>query len=809
MTTEFLRNSAKVAFRQFRKQPGISASIVVTLALAIGANTAIFSFVNALLLKPFPFHEPDRLIEIYSVRGGQRGKLSMREVLDIKERVGAIESIAAHTGSAGGYNYSGDRGGKPEEWRAILTTGNLLHVLGLPLTLGGPWPEHSNRERDFRVILSYEIWQRSFGGRADVIGKTITLDHAPGYVIHGVAAPGLDFPHGVDVYRSIGGFTNYVNRGDRNVVAIARIKAGNSVVQLQSELDALSARLTEAYPASNAGLVIRSEGFREVYAGDVRAYLILLAGAVGFVLLIACANVANLLLSRALAREREIGVKVAIGAGRGHIFLELLTESTLLAAISALCGVVLAGWWVKALRKVIGTQLPQWLSVDLDPAVLLFTAAVAVFAAVVCGLAPAIHLARTSLSGMLREGGRAGTSGPAAGRLRDAMIAAEVAFALMLLSAAGLLIQGFSRLQSQSTGFNADNVQTFRVALGWRRYGGERVTQYYERALSDLGRVPGITGVAIAPSPPLARQQEFTPDTVQLEGQSAREALRNPYVVHQSVSEAYFDLLRIPLKAGRSFTHFDGPTSEQVAIVSERLATRLWPGESPIGKRLRYGPMARNPLPMRVVVGIAGNVQQTRLGGEPGLDLYVPYRQAPTANQYVLARTRLSEAQFRRHTEQVMYGIDSEQSFFDLASYQKRILDSVWQLRLSRSLLFVFAFVALVLAAIGIYSVMAYLVGQRTRELGIRLALGATPGEVQALVVRRSATVGGVGLSIGLAGAVALGVIAQGWIADIEMLDSMAYAVALLALGCVILGASWIPALRASRIDPASTLRVE
>ena len=733
----------------------------------------------------------------------------MREVLDLRERVASIESIAAHTGSAGGYNYSGSGGGKPEEWRAILTTGNLMDVLGVPLALGGRWPEHSNRERDFRVILSHAVWQRSFGGRPDVIGKTITLDHAPGYTIHGVAAPGLDFPHGVEVYRSIGGFTNYVDYADRNVVAIARLKKGTSAERLQAELDSFSTRLAEEHPASNTGLGLRAEGFRDVYAGDVRAYLLLLAGAVGFVLLIACVNVANLLLSRALAREREVGVKVALGAGRRQVLSELLIESSVLALISAGIGIALAWWWMRILRDVIGAQLPAWLSVDMDVRVLVFTVVIALLAAIVCGLAPALHLMRTSLSGMMREGGRGGTSSRTAGRLRDTMIVAEVAFAVLLLAGAGLLIQGFSNLQSQSTGFNADGVQTFRVALGWRRYAGERITQYYDRAQNELSRVPGIVAITVAPMPPLSRQQEYTPNTVQLEGQSAQDAFTNPYVVNQAISETYFDLMRIPIKTGRTFTQFDGPDAEQVAVVSERLASRLWPGEDPIGKRLRYNPMARNPLPFRKIIGVAGNVQHERLGGEPGLDFYVPYRQQPTANQYVLARTRLSEGEFRRHAEQVMFGIDSEQSIFDVASYQKRILDSVWQLRLSRSLLFIFASVALVLAAIGIYGVMAYLVGQRKRELGIRLALGATPAEVQALVVRRSAAVGAIGLFIGLAAAVMAASFVRGWIPGVATLDALPYAAALLALGLVIVGASWIPALRASRIDPASTLRAD
>lgn len=806
---DFIFKQVRYALRQLRRQPGLSASVVITLSLAIGANTAIFSFVNALLVRPFPFKDPDQLVEIYSVRGGQRGKMSMREVIDIREQIPILESLAAHTGGAGGYNYSGDGHGRPEEWRAILTTGNLLDVLGVQPALGGAWPEHSNRERDYRVILSHAVWQRAFGGRTDVVGKTITLDHAPGYVIHGVAPAGLDFPHGAEVYRSIGGFTSYDKRDSRNVVAIARLKRPHTPERLQAELAAVGTRLAQAYPNTNTGLSFRCESFRDVYSGDVRPYLLLLLGAVGFVLLIACGNVINLLLSRALAREREIGVKIAIGAGRRHIIGELLLESVLLALLSAAAGLVLAWWWMKALRSIVGTQLPLWMQVELDGAVLAFTIAISVAAGVLSGLTPALHLIRNSLAGMMREGGRGGTTGIAAQRLRDSMIVVEIALAVVLLAGAGLLMRGFMELQSGAKGFQAKNVATFRVALGWRRYGGERITRYYEQAIEALQAIPGVQTVALVPNPPLARQEESTPNSVQMEGQSLQDALHNPYVIHQQISERYFDLIGIPLKAGRAFTNFDNATSQQVAIVSERLAARLWPGESAIGKRLRYDPAGPKPGAIRTVVGVAGNVQHAQLGGEPSLDMYIPFRQEPTANQYVLARTTLAPSEYQRRAEQVMHRIDSEQSIFDVATYEQRILDGVWQLRLSRSLLVLFATVALALAGIGIYGVMAYVVGQRTREIGIRMALGATAREVQTLVVWRGLLLGVAGLALGLGAAAVLGIVARSAVRTIPAADSVSYIVTILVLGSVIIAASWIPALRASRIDPASTLRAD
>jgi putative ABC transport system permease protein len=589
-----LARNLRLSLRQIRRRPGFAATVILTLGLAIGANTAIFSFVNALLIRPFPFGDPEQLVEIRSIRGGQMGKLSMLEILDIQAQATTLESIAAHTGDAGGYNYSGD-GGKPEEWKAILTTGNLFEVLGVPLTIGAKWPQPLDRSRDYRVILSYGVWQRCFGGRRDIVGKTITLDHAAGYQIHGVAAKGLDFPRGIEVYRSVGGYASYERRDARSAVGIARIRRPHSVPQLQAELDALARRLTELYPTTNEGLTFRATPFRDIYTGDVRPYLMVLMSAVAFVLLIACANVVNLLLSRAVSREREIAVRIAIGADRSAILGQLLTESCVLALTAAAFGLGLAWWWMKLLRLMIGAQLPEWMRVDLDGRVLAFTAIIAIVAGIVSGLAPALHLYRESLGDSLKEASRGSSGGRAAGRLRDWMIVAEVALAVVLLAGAGLLIRGFLELQSREKGFRAEGISTFRVALGWKRYGGDAIARYYERAMEQLSAIPGVEGVGFIYSPPLAGLEFSAPNTVQAEGQSVADALRNPFVHPQSTSETYFKVLRIPLRAGRFFTEFDRKDAEPVAIVSEQVARLLWPGKDPIGQRLLYNPLLRDP----------------------------------------------------------------------------------------------------------------------------------------------------------------------------------------------------------------------
>jgi putative ABC transport system permease protein len=403
-----LRN-LRIGLRQLWRQPLFTGTVVVTLVVAIAANTAIFSFVNALLIRPFPFRDPDQLVQIRSVRGGQLGMLSMREVLDLKEQLPVLEDIAAHSSSEGGYNYSGE--GHPQEWKTILTTGNLFEVLGTPLQLGNKWPDHDDRERDYRVILSHEVWKDTFAGRRDVIGKKITLDHFAGYEIDGIAPTTFDYPHGVQIYRSLGGFATFDQRGYRNLVAVARVRRPHTTAQLQAELDTVSRILATEYPQTNAGLSFRAVSFRELYSGDVKPYLLVLLGAVGFVLLIACANVVNLQLSRALGRAREMGIRAALGASRTSLIVQLLTESAVLSFASGALGVALAFWWIRILRAIIGVGLPSWMVIDMDGRVLAFTTGISLLAALISGIAPALLLSRQSVVENLKEGGRSASGG--------------------------------------------------------------------------------------------------------------------------------------------------------------------------------------------------------------------------------------------------------------------------------------------------------------------------------------------------------------------------------------------------------------
>jgi predicted permease len=505
-----------------------------------------------------------------------------------------------------------------------------------------------------------------------------------------------------------------------------------------------------------------------------------------------------------------MAVRAALGARRGELVAQLLSEAMLLALLAGTLGLVLAVWWMKLLRAAIGLDLPSWMRVDLDGRVLAFTAGISLAAGLLSGLAPALHFTRPSLSSTLKETARGGSAGRLPARLRDGLVVAQVALALVLLVAAGLVVRGFSDLLGREKGFRAESLATFRVALGWKRYADQRaIAGYYERAEQSLRDSAGIRDVAFASEPPLVRQEDNAPATVQVEGQGLDDVRANPYVVYQSVSEGYFDLLDIPIRSGRSFTRFDGESGKRVAVISARLAEILWPGQDPLGRLLRYDPLRTRPGPFLEVVGVAGNVTHSELGGPPSLDVYVPYRQDAAANQYLLCRTALPLRDFQSAAERALWAIDPEQSVFDFKQYEQRVLRGVWPLLLSRRLLVLLGAVALTLAAVGVFGVLSHAASQRMREISIRLALGATPGRVRDLIAAHGLRLGSMGLGIGAVGALAVGRALARLFPAVPSLDVVSLAAAAIALAGVVVLASFLPGWRAARADPAAVLRRE
>ncbi len=810
---ETLWQDVRYAARLLLNKPGFTLVVIFTLALGIGANTAIFSFVNTILLRPLPYRDPDRLVQIVAMRGGEPGHLSLREMQDMQERLQIFQDIAAYDGEAA-YNMSGD--GLPEEILATICTGNILETLGIPLLHGQFWPKEYDRQRNFGVVLNHGFWLRRFGGDPSIIGQKISLDSAPFYTVFGILPPGVHFPSNVDMFRSNGIVGNpqaYEDRGNRNRFALARLKSGISFRQAQAEVDILARRLEQDYPDTNRGLSFRLTPLRDLYVKDLRPYLWVLLAAVAFVLLIACVNVANLSLSHVLAREREIAIRSALGAGRGRLARLFLTESLLVSLMGGAVGLLISHWSASGLARLVEKELPWWVDVRIDGWVLGFTFLISLLTGILAGLTPALQPANLNLNELLKESTRGSSTGPTRHRVRRWLVVSEIALALILLIGASLMVKSFLRLQRVDLGFNPDRLLTFRVALPWRTYSGEKTTQFYDQLIGGLRGLPGVETVATNSNLPLSGEGEYARQTIMIEGQSLDDQQQNTYVIERRISPDYFRLMGIPLVKGRFFNEQDRVTATPVAIVSQRMAERFWPGQDPQGKRIKVGkPGAGQVLPDSMwltVIGVVRDVRHEHVAAEPGLALYTPYTQSFNNNQYILLRTSIDPMTVADAATRAVWAVDPNQSMFDIRTMRERIAETVWQREASSMLIVTFAVLALILAAIGIYGVISYTVGQRTREIGIRIALGARRQDVLRMVIGDAMKLVAMGGVAGLLGALALTRLLTGLLYQVSATDPWTFAVVSLVLASVALAAGYLPARRATKVDPMVALRME
>ncbi|MEW6734998.1 MAG: ABC transporter permease [Acidobacteriota bacterium] len=800
----------RFSFRIMQKKPGFTLIIILTLALGIGANTAIFSFINAILLNPLPYREPERLVRIHSLRGEESGHVSMMEMEDIKQ-LSCFESIAAFIPGAQ-YNVSGD--GKPEEIPATLITYNLFEVLGVPLLQGQLWPVEYDRERNFGVILSYELWQRRFGGDPSIIGKKITLDAAPLYTVFGIMPRDINFPTNAELFRSIAinkAYPNYDKRDARNVYAIARLKPGVSYEQARTELATLSAQLSNFYPTTNEGLRYGFTSLKELYVGDVRPYLLLLLAAVTLVLLIAGCNVINLLLSHVLVRERELAIRTALGASRIRLLQQLLIESLLLSILGGIAGLVLGYWWMKMIAGLIRLDLPLWMIVNLDIRVLIFTFSLSIITGISVGLMPALQISKPNINELLKDGARTLT-GSSRHRLRQLLVVSEIAIALVLLVGAGLMMRSFQRLQQVELGFNPNNLLTFRIALPWRKFqgdeGAKKISLFYEQLREQLASLPGIKAVAVNSNLPLTSETEPGKTNFTVEGQSAADQAHNPYINDIIVSPNYFQVMDIELLKGRYLTDLDIEKSPRVGVISKRLAESIWPGQDAIGKRLKVGNFD-STAQWTTIVGIVKNIKHNEITDDSGLDLYVSHLQVAQPNMYILMRTSVSPLTLVEAATKKVWALDAEQSIFDIYTMEQRLADHVWHKRLSYYLFGLFALLALLLAALGVYGVVSYSVSQRTSEIGIRIALGAQSRDVILMVLSDVIKIVMAGCGMGLLASFALTRLIANLLYSISPSDPITLISVPLLLIIVALTAGYIPARKAASTPPNIALRYE
>ena len=777
------------------RNPVFTAAALATLSLGIGANVTIFSFVNGLLIRALPYPEADRLVRVYALRNGERAALSVPE-LNALDQSHIFAATGAYVSSR--YNFSGH--GTPEQIPTTIATRGLFETLRTEPIRGAIWPEYNDRQRSFAVLLTHEFWLRKFQSDPEIAGKQLYMDAAP-YTIAGVLPPGFRFPGEVSVFRCFGVFPQYFIRENRLASSVARLRPSATFDQTRSDLTAFAQGQAREFPATNANVTFILEPLRDAYVGNLRPYLLLLAGAVGLVLLIACSNLASLLLSRSAARQKEFAIRTALGAGRVRLIRQMLIETLILTILGGGIGLVMSTWGANLLARTIRDQLPAWAEVGLDSRVLLFAGAVILLCGLLTGISPAL---RTSgdVQSRLRDGTR-GSKGVGSARLRNGLVVTEVALAAMLLVGAGILVQSFLRLRAGDIGFRTASLLTFRVNLPWKTYDTSRVRLFQAQLLDKLGRIPGVSGAAFNSALPLTERDDPASEIL-VEGQDPRSH-SNPTVTQQNVSHNYHALVGIPLLAGRFFANDDRPNTTPVALVSQSVARRLWPEGSPLGRRIKLDPQFDDSI-WRTVVGVVGDVRRSVASEDPGFDVYVSAIQSPASGMYEV-RTLGEPAAFTNAVVRAVWQIDADQSVYDIAAMDRRVVRAVWQQQVSGLLFSLFGGVALALAAVGLYGVLSYSVSQRTRELGIRVALGADRASVLRLVIGQALALTLAGLSTGFAVAYGITRAASSVLREVSAADPQTFVgVAVLLIAVAVL-AGYLPARRAVSIDPVTALR--
>jgi putative ABC transport system permease protein len=792
---ERLMQDVRFGLRMLRKNPSSTLIAILTLALGIGANSTMFSFFNGVLLRPLPYQEPERLVwldEIATKRGGGSLGVSFTNYLDWR----AQNQVFAEVGGYHSITFTLTGTGDAEELPGAMASHGLFNLLGVAPLLGR-WftPEEDKAGRSKVAMLSYGVWQRRFGGDPNIVGRTVTFGKGAWEVV-GVMPPDFKFPAGAEFWIPLTLDTKGWPRTMHGMGALARLKPGVTLAQAQSEMNNITRRLAEQYPASNEGLDVSLTGLRDHLVKDYRRGLWILLGVVGFVLLIACANVANLLLARATARQREMAVRAALGAGRWRIVRQLLCESLLLGALGGVAGMLLAWLGLDLLLTVLPAELPYWMKFKLDGRVLMFTLAVSMLTSLIFGAAPAWQAARIDVYEAL--GGRSGTSRQG---LRHLLVVAQVALALILLVGAGLMMRSFLRLQQVGLGFNPDNLLTLRVTVS-----GSSAT-FFPQLLERVNALPGVTSAGAIVALPLTGADDAWDIGLVTENQPQLSLQQAPRISLGIITPQYFRAMEIPLLAGRAFDDTDTPATPKVAIIDERLARTHWPDASPLGQRIRIG-QADDRAAWYTIVGVAGAVQHDQPSIATRPTVYVPNLQK-AGPQALVVRSSLPPEALLAAIKNVVKEMDANLPITHIAMMREVIAESIWQPRLYAVLFAVFAVVALLLAAVGIYGVMAYAVAARTNEIGIRLALGAQPRDVLRLVVGQGMLLALSGIGLGLLGALLLTRLLKALLFNISATDPLTFSGVALLLTLVALLACWVPAQRATKVDPLIALRCE
>ena len=806
---ETLLQDIRFGVRMLGKNSGFTFVALLTLALGIGANTAIFSVVNAIVFRPLPYSAPQQLVGVWTrdlKRPGSQYPAAMPTFRDWQQQAHSFTGFAAYASNR--FHVSGNEG--PDEVRGLFATSNFFEVMGVKPALGRALQPADERERV--VVISDELWQRRFNADRNILGKPINLN-SEAFTIIGVMPPSFRFSApDVELWSSLAPIYNlgskssigdWINsRSLRGYRVVARLKDGVPQEQAQAEMNTIAERLAKDYPDSNAGTGVVLVSLRTQMIGDYQRPLIVLLVAVGFILLIACANVANLMMARTAARDREIAIRRAMGAGQWRLIRQMLTESVLLSTTGGLLGLLLATWGVQLLIGLMPKNIPRLEGVSVDRWALLFTFVVSIATGVLFGLAPAWHARKLSLNESLREGGR-GIAGLArVKRLRGLLVMSEIALAVVLLVGAGLMLKSFQRLTDVNPGFKSDNLLTMSVALQFVRYQDPaKQVAFFDQALQRIRALPGVVAAGACTSLPPSYIQQGTSFTI--EGRPQEPGTQAPSAIYMPATPGYLEALGVPLLRGRTIADADTAQAPGVVVINQTLADRFFPNEDPVGHRVTVDGV------MRSVVGIVGDAKYQGLGVEAGPQTYVPYAQSPFPGMRIVVRTTTEPLSLVSAVRAQIQSVDSEEGPTRFAPMTQLLSESVVQQRFNTLLIGLFAALAFILSAIGIYGVINYDVTQRTGEIGVRMALGAQSRDVLRLILGQGLGLTLGGLAAGLAGASLLTRFLAGLLFEVKPTDPLTYAVVAGLLALVALAACLIPARRATKVDPLVALRYE
>jgi putative ABC transport system permease protein len=799
----------RYALRMLSKSPGFSAVVILTLALGIGANTAIFSVVSAVLLRPLPFPQPDRLVDLrgLDLRTGETGRpLSYPDFADLRTQSQSMETASAYDASTSTLTGSGE----PLHIDVGVVSANFLSVLRAKPMLGREFAATEDKPGTHIVLLSHRLWRTRFASDPKVTEKQVVLDGKP-YAIAGVMPPEFQFPldsQPMDLWMTVAVEGDYqAERGSHYLSAIGRLKDGVTMAAANAEATEISARLAKQYPDTDGHMGMSLQAEKESLVGNARPALLMVLGAVGFLLLIACANAANLLLARAAGRQREMAIRASLGAGKSRILRQLLTESVLLSLAGGALGLLLAVWGTAALVNLPSLGIPRIASAGVDLRALGFTLLVSVLTGILFGLAPALHASRFNLFGSLKEGGRTATDGTGRSRMRSLLVISQVSLAVVLLIGASLLIESMFHLLHQSPGFDPNGVLAFNLDLPDARYGKPaQSADFFKELLGRIRNVPGVKYASAVMPLPLSSNSLRT--SFEIEGQPMAKS-DMPRTFIRAVGLDYFATMRIPLLAGREFNARDDRHAPHVIIVNQTLARKFFPNENAIGKHVKPGMNADKSDSMCEIIGVVGDVKHRNLWQPPDPESYVPYEQNPIGAMDIVVRTEADPMTLLPAMRAQVLSLDAELPIFKAQRMEEYVIASVAQRQFTSLLCSIFAGAGLLLAVVGLFGVMSYSVAQRTHEIGVRVAVGASKTDILQMIVREGMGITLFGLGIGLLGSFGVSLVVKNQLFGVSATDPLTFLGVVMALALVALLACYIPARRATRVDAMVALRYE